>query len=131
MEYIVLFDTGIRRESKIIGNKIRKLFGTKDFDSLIARITAGARTSLNLEPALFALSSIDCWRKLNAFVDADVPIPDLGNLVWGHKLCGAGGGGYGIAYVKKPEDRWEVMDIFHKKGLFAEIPILLNGIDIC
>ena len=47
---------------------------------------------------------------------------------WGWKLCGAGGGGYGIAFIQKPEDRQSVVDDFREHGLWATIPELRQGV---
>jgi len=123
-DYLVLFDTGLRRPAKTIGDKVRELFGTRKFDSVLKRNVADASRVTEMTGEEFAQVCIEGWERLNRLVDMDMPCPNLG---MGHKLCGAGGGGYGVYFVE-PLDREEVIMGLTQLGIWAKIPNILKGV---
>lgn len=127
----VLFDTGERRDSASIGEQVRYLIGEGDKTLCdILRLSAE-----DAPAALFSLTGysaavgyvIPAWNALCERVPGmrgpKVPIP---HGAWGYKLCGAGGGGYGMMFCE-PDDREEVRDNLRANGYWATIPELLPG----
>lgn len=129
LNHLILFDTGVRRSSKVIGDKIRELMNgdNSKFIKTLKKNVATAKHIFGEDAKKFALSCIEGWEKLNEFVPMDIKVHET-KLVWGHKLCGAGGGGYGIYFVKYPEDRKILIDKLKSIGLWATIPVVLEGI---
>lgn len=124
---IILFDTNIRRHSKLIGDRMRKCLTEKPFIKSLCKIVSTTEKCFLMETDDCALACIDAWKTLNSFVDMEVDCVPQTELMWGYKLAGAGGGGYGIAFIKNSECREEVCSLFNKSGLWATIPVLLGG----
>lgn len=127
MNHIVLFDTKIRRHSKLIGDKIREQFSMKPFTKALRKIVSEAESCFWMNAHDCALTCIDAWKTLNSFVNMEVYNIPQTEMIWGYKLVGAGGGGYGIVFVKYPEQREDVIQLFECNGLWATIPALLQG----
>lgn len=123
-EYLVLFDTGIRRAAKTIGDQVRALIGTKKFDMMLKRNVEAAINIDKMSGEEFAKACIEGWKRLSDFVAMDVTVPDIG---YGYKLCGAGGGGYGVYFVK-PNKRQEAVEELTSYGLWSRIPEVLQGV---
>lgn len=128
MNHIVLFDTGSRRRSKKIGDKVRRLFHSESFVDALKQNVASAIEIFDADPRTFALGCCEGWQRLvRLFPGMDIEPPQT-ELVWGHKLVGAGGGGYGVGFVEEPDERDEIIDLYAKHGWWATKPMLLDGI---
>lgn len=133
VSHLVLFDTKQRREAKALGDLVRAQMGMPRFQAWMQTAVAGAsRIARTLDPEPGALQCIDLWRNLCAMfpaMQAKHPLPESPNA-WGSKLVGAGGGGYGVAFAKSPEQRHLVCLHYHSLGVWAAAPILLPGVDL-
>jgi galactokinase/mevalonate kinase-like predicted kinase len=132
--HLVLFDTGIRRPSKSIGDRVRSLIGQEGhpFNASLHLNLATAKVlfAMGKELAADAICAefIDGWRRLVAYVpEMACPVPSPPHTL-GHKLCGAGGGGFGLYFVETPEARAEVVSYLRERGHWAAIPELRDGV---
>lgn len=128
--HVVLFDTGLRRSSAAIGHQVRsKLKGSVMFQKELEGIcdmACEAFTSSNIRR--IADLCLTSWGLLTSyFPDMEYPMPQLSEC-YGYKLVGAGGGGFGIYFVKRPELRQAVVDQLTEKGIWATVPEILSGI---
>lgn len=127
VEHIVLYDTGERRRAQAIGDRVRELFATQHFAEALAQNVADAKRYFRAEPTVLAKACVVGWQRLCGLVDGmDISPPNCSKVL-GHKLCGAGGGGYGIAFVDNPSDRDHVIKTYRSHGLWATKLILLPG----
>ena len=127
--HLVLFDTGTRRLSKGIGEQVRAKLRDRGLRVAIRRNVATAWQLYDHCPAPeeFAGECLAGWRRLVEQVpDIEVPLP-VSPLLWGAKLLGAGGGGYGVAFVKDPATVPEVCAWFRSHRMWAVAPELLPG----
>lgn len=104
LDNVVLFDTGVRRPSKFVGDEVRRLFANDGFVSLLQEIVRIAEEVETYSYKQLALYSIECWQALDTYLHHDVKMPKT-DLIYGYKLVGAGGGGFGIAFAKSDPDR--------------------------
>lgn len=130
LNHIVLFDTKIRRYSKLIGDNMRNQLTKKLFIKTLNKIVDTTEKCFLMGAEDCALTCIHVWRILNSFVNMEVDCVPKTELIWGYKLVGAGGGGYGIAFVKDIDAREEVCSVFNTNGLWASVPQLLDGVNI-
>ncbi len=128
--HLVLFDTKIRRPSRIVGDKVRALFRNPKFQRALKENVKEAREYFYCDdPQEFALACLRGWQRLVKFVpQMEIPLPAIRG-VWGSMLVGAGAGGWGIFFVKNPEDRTRVIAELQSYGLPAYLPVLLGGIE--
>jgi len=124
VDYLVLFDTGIRRAAKSIGDQVRRLIGVRAFDKALKGNVETALKVNEMSGREFAESCLSGWDRLNDFVEMDVTVPVIGI---GHKLCGAGGGGYGVYFVE-PNERQQVVAKLNAMGVWARTPQVLQGV---
>lgn len=128
IEHIIIFDTGQRRRSKQIGDKVRELFATKKFVDALQKNVEVAQEVFDASPVEIARACDEGWQRLSQLVPGmDVDIPQH-EMIIGHKLCGAGGGGYGVVFVDKPDNRDDVIEMFKQHGWWCTKPVLLPGI---
>lgn len=129
LAHTVLFDTGVRRDSGAIGAKIRSLLQSPGhFRDSLRVIVGQAREVFHADDADRAVDLVlGAWRTLCAYVpEMSVPVPSVPGSV-GHKLCGAGGGGFGLMFSRTPEERGRVVEGLRERGLWAKVPELLPG----
>lgn len=133
LRHLVLFDTGTRRESKRLGDRVRKYLGSpkSGFCQALRRNVAEARAMFRTNDAEAAAEAcISGWARLCEWVpEMSIAVPYLGET-WGHKLVGAGGGGFGIYFARSPELRPAVITALAARGLWARVPEVLPGIEI-
>lgn len=134
LEHMVLFDTGRRRPSAHIGDRIRELIdtGDKTFAQHMRRIAFEAmRTYFDERPEEMIGSALESWRKFVGFVpQMEIPIelPRISKrLVHGSYLTGAGGGGFGVTWVTNPGYREEVVKAYTEHGIWATVPMVINS----
>ena len=129
MDHIVLFDSGIRRPAKHIGDQVRILFNDRRFKAALAQNVEIAQRTFRGNAEELALGTFDCWQRLVSFVpEMEVnKLPLLPNC-WGRVFTGAGGGGWGMYFMENPDSRQEAIGILNNRGYDAYIPVLLNGI---
>lgn len=132
-DHLVLFDTGVRRPAKEIGQQVRALMVDDDpkfVGALKLNVRDAAQVAKLHDPADFAHACISGWKRLCDVVPKmEVAPPNAGSpLIWGHMLVGAGGGGFGVQFVKNPSDRDAVVAELAAVGLWATKPILLDGV---
>jgi galactokinase/mevalonate kinase-like predicted kinase len=129
LQHLVLFDTGIRREAKPLGDKVRRLMASDGlFNESLRIITQRARIAFHeTDASRCAQECLGAWRVLCRYVpEMNVPV-SLPFEALGYKLLGAGGGGYGIAFAARPEGRQAILDHLRGNGLWAVVPELLDG----
>jgi len=133
LERMVVFDTGIRRESGAIGNRVRFLMSRDEpFRAHLQEIAKMAKECFYGSADEMISACLHSWAIFTRFVpemSAGVAIPKT-ELIIGHILLGAGGGGYGLAFTESKADRQEIVQLFNDKGLWATIPVLLPGVSL-
>lgn len=134
LEHMVLFDSGIRRRSAGIGDRIRELIESKNpefFDHMRWIVFEAIRTFDDTEAEPLISKTLISWKKFVQFVpQMEIPIklPKISSkLVRGSYLLGAGAGGFGITWVTNPGYRFEVVEKYRKAGIWAEIPLVINS----
>jgi len=134
LEHMVLFDSGVRRRSAGIGDRIRELIETREsvfYDHMRRIVFEAIRTFDDVEAEPLINKTLISWRKFVEFVpQMEIPIklPKINKkLVYGSYLLGAGAGGFGITWVTNPGYRFEVVDVYRKAGIWAEIPLVINS----
>ena len=129
LDHLVLFDTGIRRPSQIIGDQVRAKFSS-------AQVSAALETAAGAAGVAFRADRVDTaaqlclggWAMLTRLFPAMAEgLPANAPEAWGQKYCGAGGGGYGVAFARTPGARGAVIAHYRRLGLWAQVPILLDG----
>lgn len=127
---MVLFDTKIRRNAGVVGDRVRCLMkNDKAFRKHLRTIAKMAQEcfSGSAEEMIEACNySWETFVRLVPEMASPKSLPET-KLVVGHMLVGAGGGGYGLAFVKDEKSRQEVVDLLTKAGFWATIPVLLPG----
>jgi len=133
-DHLVLFDTGIRRPSRQIGQVVRQMMINREpsFITALEHNVADAMRVTEFNPFQFASACIEGWQRLCRLVPGmEVKPPNHGSpLIWGHMLFGAGGGGFGVEFVGDPRNRQKVVHELKEAGWWATVPILLHGIEI-
>ncbi len=128
---LVLFDTGIRRNSGEIGNRVRTLAETsQEFRDHLELVSKHARDFFNAKTAEeAAMLSLAAWVRFCRFVPQMEPraMPFQAHDVIGWKMCGAGGGGFGVAFCQEPEARQRTVDHLEDWGIWSAIPTLAMG----
>jgi galactokinase/mevalonate kinase-like predicted kinase len=134
LERMVIFDTGRRRPSAHIGDRIRDLIEARDpaFMRHMRWIAFEAmRTFDDERPEEMILSVLESWRKFVGFVSQmEIPIklPRFSSrIVHGSYLTGAGGGGFGITWVTNPGYRDEVVSKYKEAGIWSVVPVVINS----
>lgn len=129
-QHLVLFDTGTRRNSGVIGHKVRALLRSRGHfrDSLSEIVRIAQAVFASSDPRWCIDQCLAAWRILVGYVPEmqGPPVPMNGACV-GYKLVGAGGGGYGLMFVREPEDREAACRFLEERGLWARVPELLEG----
>ena len=132
LTHIVLFDTGLRRDSCRIGDQIRQLIADSS-SGFVRDLSAAVRRSeffFNTEDvSLSWICLMGYWKQLCRHVPDMVVdgIPEPQGT-WGHTLAGAGGGGWGIMFVEDPDQRERVVSDLKQAKFPAFIPVLLDGV---
>ena len=128
--HIVLFDTGIRRESRLIGDSVRRLIeGEPEFCHRLRGMAERAAEAPRQSAFALTHLAVSLWDVLCEWVPAmHVDVPFVPDTV-GYMLCGAGGGGFGLYFTHTPEDRARVIKYLRSVGLQAWEPVLLPGIE--
>lgn len=134
LEHMVLFDSGVRRRSAGIGDRIRELIESKNpefYDHMRWIVFEAIRTFDDTEAEPLILKTLASWKKFVEFVpQMEIPIelPKISSkFVYGSYLLGAGAGGFGITWVTNPGYRFQVVDAYRKAGIWAEIPLVINS----
>lgn len=130
-EHLVLFDTGIRRPAKAIGDKVRELFDTKKFQVVLRENARDAYHAHQYDTERFAKTSIEGFRRLAEFVpEMATPVPYLPGT-HGTMMMGAGGGGFGIVFLTSPDNAPKVCERLEAVGMKTFRPIVLQGLRVC
>ena len=129
-DHLVLFDTGIRRPAKAIGDKVRGLLTEKRFTACLKANVSEARYAHQYDAERFAKTACEGWRRLCEHVpEMETPIPYLPGT-WGTMLMGAGGGGFGVAFLTDPGNALKVRARLDMAGMATFKPIVLDGIRV-
>lgn len=130
IEQIVLFDTKVRRNAGDLGDLVRDLMkNSKDFRAHLRAVAKSAVKCFDGTAEEMIDACNQSWQGFLKFVPKMAlpkPLPKT-KMIKGHMLLGAGGGGFGIVFVDKPESREEVVKLLEKSGFWAIIPVLLPG----
>lgn len=131
LNHLVLFDTGIRRQSKRLGDRVRELMRDPDsgFCQALRRNVAEAPRLFRTDCVQdFAEGSLAAFSRLAEWVpEMSVETPNS-PYAWGSRLVGAGGGGFGIYFCRAPELRPRLLVDLVGRGLWARVPELLPGV---
>lgn len=138
LDHLVLFDTGIRRNSGEIGAKVRALMSADEgveipnvFRSQLAQNVASANWDFTQEsPETTAGACIRSWEKLTRWVPemlSPVKLPMLDRSAYGYKLLGAGGGGYGVYFARDPDCRAKIVKELRDAGFWSTVPVVMDG----
>lgn len=128
--HLVLFDTGIRRPAKAIGDKVRSLLMEKRFAACLKANVDDARHARQYDTERFAKTALEGWRRLTEQVpEMAVTVPDLPGT-WGTMLMGAGGGGFGVAFLIDTDCRRSVEARLREAGMTAYRPMILPGLKV-
>lgn len=130
--HLLLFDTGIRRPARPIGDKVRSLFDSKPFISALRANVQDAQHAYQMNTERFALAALEGWRRLCDHVpEMAVDLPVL-HGAHGAMLMGAGGGGFGVAFLTAPNN-FEVVarKLQNDAGMKSYRPVLLGGARWC
>lgn len=128
--HLLLFDTGTRRDSGDIGGRVRRAM--QDSAAFRAALREAVLEAHGLargthDAREWALTCCGAFARLNALVPMQVPFPAPGS-VWGHKPCGAGGAGYGLAFLRCPSEADAVIAACRDAGVWAARPVLAKGL---
>ena len=142
LEHLVVFDSGIRRSARLLGDQVRALFlddtkKARSFRDFIRELVGVTRGAITLEAQEFIEACLWSWGKFVEFVpdmdrlidpdtEQEVKIP-TSPLIAGHMMLGAGGGGFGLCFAKDPDCRSQIIQTFDKVGLWAKTPVYLPG----
>lgn len=130
--YLLVFDSGIRRDSGRIGDKVREAITRSPAfrDSLRENVKKAHWLAANPhDPKLWMNACIAGFARLNRIVEMQIPFP-CKDLVFGWKPLGAGGGGYGLAFLRDPGDATAVIVACREAGVWACQPVLANGREV-
>lgn len=128
IERLVIFDSGIRRRAEAIGSRVRDMFDDRLFRVFMRKLASDTKLAFNYKADEFSLACLDAWKGFLSFVpEMDVELPLDEDLAFGKMMVGAGGGGYGIIFCKSAEARQPVIDQLSQRGIWASIPVLLDG----
>lgn len=143
LDHLVLFDTGIRRNSGEIGAKIRTLMTGSDaglgmhwqqFREVLREAVVFAKIvarSEGISPSgIWGSACVRNWEKLTRYVPemlSPVKLPMLDRSAYGYKLLGAGGGGDGVYFARDPDCRAKIVKELRDVGFWAVIPEVLQG----
>lgn len=129
----ILFDSKIRRRAGDIGDVVRHLMLNNEKFRSHLRTVAEMAEECFYESADEMIDACNySWKKFVRFVPAMAlpkPLPKT-NLIAGHMLLGAGGGGFGLVFVKKEQNRKEVINLLNCADFWATEPVLTDGIKI-
>lgn len=129
-QHLVLFDTSTRRNSGAIGAKVRTLLaGPGHFTDSLTEIVWLAKQVFASRDARWCIEQcLAAWRILVGYVpEMSGPEVPMSGACVGYKLCGAGGGGYGLMFVRESEERPAARAFLEERGLWARIPELRAG----
>lgn len=133
IDRLVLFDTGIRRNAGDIGDKVRYLMLTDEgFCNHLRDVAKSAILCFEAGADEMVAACNLSWQGFLKFVPQMAlpkPLPHT-ELIKGHMLLGAGGGGFGLAFVDQPDSQQEVIDLLTSNGFWATTPLLLPGIKL-
>ena len=128
--YLLVFDSGTRRDSGVIGGRVRRAMQ----DSPVFR--AGLRENVLKarwlatnpgETKLWANVCVAGFARLDRVVPMQVWFPCQRD-VFGWLPLGAGGGGYGLAFLRDPGDAAGVISACAEAGVWACQPRLAGGL---
>lgn len=129
MNQIVIFDTGIRRKSGDIGESVRSKIKNGELKEKLTEVAYDAIAAFySFDAIIFSNIMSRNWAELTRIVpemQSPLPIPKCNDLI-GWKLCGAGGGGYGIAIASNSDTRQYLIEMFQAYGMNAAIPRLME-----
>lgn len=128
--YLLVFDSGTRRDSGAIGGKVRRAMqDSPAFRSGLRENVLKAKwlAANPHEPKLWANVCCAGFARLNRIVEMQVPFP-AASRVFGWKPLGAGGGGYGLAFLRDPGDAATVIAACAEAGVWACQPRLAGGL---
>ncbi|MFA5158293.1 MAG: hypothetical protein WC451_03875 [Patescibacteria group bacterium] len=133
VERIILFDTRERRNAGNIGDLVRDLMQRdRKFQNHLRKVAELAEECFEKDADEVIKACNFSWQGFLGFVPKmklPKPLPKSKKIV-GHMLLGAGGGGFGIVFVDKPESRQEVIEILSKSGFWATVPKVMSGIKL-
>ena len=130
--YLLVFDSGTRRDSGHIGGKVRRAMeDNPGFRAALVANVCAARMLANgrHEPLEWARQCCDGFARLNRLIAMQVPFPAPG-MVYGWIPQGAGGGGYGLAFLRDPGDAKAAIAACREAGVWACQPRLATGLEI-
>ena len=130
--HLLLFDTGTRRDAGRVGGMVRRAIQDNPGfrAALVANVCAAKSLAVGRsEPRVWMRECCDAFGRLNRHVEMQVPFPAAG-LVYGWKPMGAGGGGYGLAFLREPQDAAAVIAACREAGVWAVQPKLAMGMEI-
>jgi len=123
IEHLLIFDTGIRRRSSNIGERVRYLFGDPRFRADLAVNVADAENSFRMSAEEFIGAALAGWARLVRWVPwMQSRMPKDDNL-HGCMLAGAGGGGWGVAFMRDPKERQTTIERIRAQGFPCYHPI--------
>jgi galactokinase/mevalonate kinase-like predicted kinase len=128
---LVLFDSGIRRPARAIGEKVRGLFGKKEFDATLKENVKDARHAFQYDYERFAKQAAEGFNRLCEFVpEMRVKLPLLTGS-YGSMMLGAGGGGFGVVFLTSADNYCRTAAALEAAGMTAYRPLLLDGVKVC
>lgn len=128
--HLLLFDTGKRRDSADIGGRVRRAMqDSPAFRSALRQNVEKAHwlASGPHDGPTWAAACIAAFLRLDRIVPMQVGFP-VPRAVWGWKPTGAGGGGYGLAFLRCPDDADAVISECREAGVWAGRPVLAEGL---
>ena len=128
--HLLLFDTGTRRDAGRVGGMVRRAMQDNPGfrAALVANVCAAKSLAVGRhEPRVWMRECCDAFGRLNRHVDMQVPFPAPA-MVYGWKPMGAGGGGYGLAFLREPDDAAAVIAACREAGVWAVRPRLAQGL---
>lgn len=129
MGRMVLFDTKIRRPSRVIGEKVRTLMEAPGhfIDSLAIQVAKCERFFHQTSADWAVEAVLASWRLMVRYVpEMQVKMPRIPGSA-GFSLVGAGGGGFGLMFTDGRATAEAVRQGLIERGYPAYIPVVLDG----
>lgn len=130
--YLLVFDSGLRRDSGHIGGQVRRAIQDSPAfrGSLAANVCAAKMLAVGRHaPEVWMRECCDGFARLNQHVPMQIPFP-ASSAVFGWKPLGAGGGGYGLAFLRSSDDAAKVIAACAEAGVWAVQPRLAGGLEV-
>ena len=128
--YLLVFDSGTRRDAGHVNGKVRRAMQDSPAfrDSLAENVKKAKWLAANPGDAkLWANVCVAGFARLNRIVEMQVPFP-AAREVFGWLPLGSGGGGYGLAFLRSPDDVARVIAACAEAGVWACQPRLAEGL---